>query len=150
MYIYILRISVWVESYVYIYSYYTLQRDHRYHLHINQGPALDKATKTSRSRSAKNSVSVDPLSFSKCSTPEAESTSSAKTTYFSPTMPCGSAMSSPGQSYHVWITEEHVWKAMEIAVLCNEYGNISRNCTSLLSLVIVSVSMQLNKHLISQ
>ncbi|XP_053401949.1 regulator of G-protein signaling protein-like [Mercenaria mercenaria] len=90
-------------------------RGQRNQLDRKQRRAIDKAAKISKSK-----FDVDPLYFFNCVTLDADSEISSPLSPFSPTMPCDSAISAT--SYRVSITEEQMWKAMEIAVLCSEYG----------------------------
>ena len=82
---------------------------------------MDELLRNSKSNMAANELE-DPLYFFNCAAVETESRSTISSDISSPTLPCSSTMSRPMTSYHVTISEEQMWKATELAVLCCEYG----------------------------
>lgn len=84
--------------------------------------AIDQATKTSRSGSAIFDTNADPLNFFKCKTVQSLSDTQQSPQPFPASRPDTPMMSRPGTSFQVCNAEQRPWKAMEIAVLCCEYG----------------------------
>ncbi|XP_052286288.1 uncharacterized protein LOC127881994 isoform X1 [Dreissena polymorpha] len=95
-------------------------RGERYQLSRRRRRQVDMGN--SRSKSALEKENVDPFFFFQCQTHSAGSTRTGSSYLASPTFRFGSATSRPATSYNVCISEEQLWKAMELAVLCCEYG----------------------------
>ncbi|XP_053401944.1 regulator of G-protein signaling protein-like [Mercenaria mercenaria] len=95
-------------------------RGKRCNLNKKQLQAIDQAAKNTRLKSASDAADVDPEYFFNCVT--LETASSATSPVFSPTVSYGSAISRPETSYNMSITREQMLKAMELTVLCSQYG----------------------------
>ena len=96
------------------------QRGDRCQLNSRQRRAIDKMS-ISRAKSARSSADVDPEYFFNCVT---LGTDSSPPSFESPTMHRDSVTPRPESSYQVKITGEQTLKAMELTVLCREYGKL--------------------------
>ena len=96
-----------------------LQRGYRYNLSIRHRQQLYDLESKSSSASAS-----DPMFYFQCSVIKRESASTVSPPVFDSMslLPESNGPRAP-TSYHACITEEQMWKAMELTVLCTEYGN---------------------------
>lgn len=125
----IIQESLWEPLKLYIqderHRFLKQVRGLRYQLGKTQRRVIDltaRTARTSKSKSASDVTGVDPMYFFNCVTVDTESASLTSSPACSSRSPCFSNLSRPGTSYHVCISEEQMWKAMEIVVLCSEFG----------------------------
>ncbi|XP_052818181.1 uncharacterized protein LOC128244204 [Mya arenaria] len=90
-------------------------RGKRYQLSVRKLRHMDKVVK--KTHGSYEADDADPLFFFQCNTVDTASAASAN----SPT-PSTTPLSRPGTSYNMSISQEQMWKAMELTVLCSEYG----------------------------